>query len=67
MAYGRLINPTNKCTAAHLAVSCPACGALKGSRCRGKTGVALTGSHQARGAKARLARPFNSPEQRSTR
>lgn len=40
----------------HLAVSCPVCAAMKGSRCRGVEGQRIKGSHRMRVKRAQARR-----------
>lgn len=50
-------NCTTTFKTVHLAVSCPACGAFKGSGCRNRNGSSLQGrSHQQRVEKLEQAR-----------
>jgi hypothetical protein len=44
-------NQTDQFKEAHLRVSCPACGAMRGSHCRSVAGVKLAGTHRVRVAK----------------
>lgn len=54
--FGRRSNPNVRFDEKLLEVSCPACGAFRGSRCRSRTGEAIVSIHAARSKKAKFAK-----------